>query len=77
MIGIAAGDIAPGESGTLFLEEVFELKKKTTIKLDPGQQVYWSVADSEITKTDTDVPAGKAFGPAEVGSTTARIKINA
>lgn len=77
MIGIAAGDIADGASGQLFTEEVWELPKDDALVISQGDQVYWDAVNDEIDKTDTNVPAGKAFAAAAEADTTVLVKINA
>ena len=76
MIGVAAGDIADGESGTLFIEEVFELAKEAPLVIAQGDTVYWDAANSNIDKTDTNTLAGKAFAAAASADTTVLVKLN-
>jgi len=77
MIGVAAGDIADGESGILLTEEVFELPKTAAGAIAQGSQVYLDATSGEIGTDNTDTPAGKAFETAADGATTVKVKINA
>lgn len=77
MIGVAAGDIADGEDGELFIEEVFEVAKEAPLVIAQGDKVYWDATNDNIDKTDTNVPAGIAFAPAASAATTVFVKLNA
>lgn len=74
-IGIAAGDIAAGEVGTLAVEGVFEIDKTASLAISVGDAVYFSASTAKITKTNTDVPAGWAIAAATTADTTVRVKI--
>jgi len=77
MIGVAAHDIADTEDGELLVEEVFEIAKEAPLVIDQGDDVYWDDAADQINKTNTNVPAGKAFAPAGSADTTVLVKLNA
>jgi len=77
MIGVAAGDIDDGEEGNLFIEEVFELAKEAPLVISQGDAVYWDDTNDNIDKTNTNVPAGKAFADAASAATTVYVKLNA
>lgn len=77
-VGVAAGDIADGESGILFIEEVFTLPKAAPLVIGQGVAVYWDVADGNINLTATDNHlAGKAFAAAASADTTVQVKLGA
>lgn len=75
MVGVAAGDIAIGEVGEVFVEEVFTLTKEAPLVIDQGDNVYFDTTLGEIDKTDTNVPAGKCFAPAASAATTVQVKL--
>ncbi len=77
MVGLAMGDIADGEAGSLATCEVWELPKEAALAIDQGDQVYWDDSAGEIDKTDTNVAAGKAFAGAPAADATVLVKLNA
>jgi len=89
MIGIAAGDIADGVQGTLFIEEVWTLPKDTAVAITQGAQLYLTATGLQVAgliTTNADdgdtvpvlyTPAGKAFAAAAQADTTVAVKINA
>lgn len=77
MVGVAAVDIADGESGELYLEEVWELPKEAPLVIDQGDTVYFDPSAGEIDKTNTNTPAGKAFADAASAATTVLVKLGA
>ncbi len=88
MIGIAAGDIADGVQGTLFIAEVWTLPKDTAVAITQGAQLYLTATGlqvaglitTKINDGDTTpvpyTPAGKAFAAAAQADTTIDVKIN-
>ncbi len=76
MVGVALGDIADGASGQLAVSEVFTLPKLAAGAIAQGASVYLSAA-GEISTTNTDTPAGKAFAAAADGATTIQVLLNA
>lgn len=77
IVGVAAGDIADGESGQLFIEEVFTLTKEAPLVISQGDIVYYDSAAGEIDKTNTNTLAGKAFADAASAATTVQVKLGA
>lgn len=89
MIGIAAGDIADGAQGMLFVEEVWTLPKDTSVAIAQGAQLYLTATGLQVAGLITTnvndgdatpvpyTPAGKAFAAAAQADTTVAIKINA
>jgi len=77
MVCVAAGDIADGESGILFTEEVFTLPKTAALAIGQGAIVYFDVAAGEINLTNTNPVAGKAFVAALAADTTVQVKLGA
>jgi predicted RecA/RadA family phage recombinase len=73
---VALGNIAVGAEGQLATEEVWEVAKEAPLVIAQGDQLYWDAANSVATKTDTDVPCGKAFAETLSASTTVLIKLN-
>jgi predicted RecA/RadA family phage recombinase len=76
LLCIALGNIAAGEEGQVATEEVWEVPKEAPLVIAQGDQLYWDDANGVVTKTDTDVPCGKAFAAAGSAATTVQIKIN-
>ena len=77
IVGVAAGDIADGESGILFTEEVFTLTKEAPLVISQGDIVYFDSTAGEIDKTNTNTRAGKAFADAGSADTTVQVKLGA
>jgi predicted RecA/RadA family phage recombinase len=75
LVGIAVTDILDGESGAVNLCGAYELTKDTPLAIAQGDEVFWSVADSEVTKTATDKPLGTAFVAAGSADTTVIVKL--
>ena len=86
-VGIAGGDILPGEKGSLHVEGVFEFDKADDTAINAGTPVYWlpdstapgitaSADDGEDTPT-AYVPVGYAVETAAAASTKIKVKINA
>lgn len=75
-IGIAGGDIAVGETGSIHVVGVFEFPKTDSTAINAGTAVYWD--GSGITATaSTNTPAGYAAYTAAASATTVLVKINA
>jgi predicted RecA/RadA family phage recombinase len=77
MVCVAAGDIADGDTGELFTEEVFTITKEAPLVINQGDTVYFDAAAGEIDKTDTNTRAGKAFTSAASADTTVQVKLGA
>lgn len=86
-LGVAGGDILPGELGSIHVEGVYYLPKKDDTAIDAGTQLYWnpdadapgvtaSADDGEETPT-AYVRAGYAAQAAAAGDSTVLVKINA
>lgn len=84
-IGVAAGDIAAGESGVLVMEGVFSLPKVTGA-IDQGTDLYFdadgdplggTAGSGAITATATgNVAAGYAFAAALAADTHVLVKLD-
>lgn len=74
-IGIAATDIAKGETGTLAVSGVFTIPKTASLAIALGDKVYFNTTTKQITKTDTDVPAGWAVAAAAADATEVNVKL--
>lgn len=75
-VGVALGDIADGATGSVAIEEVWDLPKEAEA-LTQGAVVYLT-ATGTITATSTDnTLAGKAFEAATSGAATVLVKLNA
>ena len=72
-IGVAGGDIAPGETGTLHMIGVFEIAKKSGTTLAAGDNIVFAEGTG-IDKATTDV-MGYAVKAAESGDATATVRI--
>lgn len=74
-IGVAAGDIPAGAVGALSVEGVFEIDKTASLAIAVGDAVYFNAASKNVTKTNSDVPAGWAVAAATAADTVVRVKI--
>lgn len=72
-IGVAGGDIPPGEVGALHMAGVFEIPKKASVALAAGDNVAFTEADG-IDKATTDV-MGYVVEAAEAADETAKVKL--
>lgn len=86
-LGVALVTMLNGESGTLDLEGVYEIRKAATTVIALGDDLYWD-ADGKpqggqsgqgcLTNVVSDnVYAGKAFAAAASTATTVQIKLQA
>ncbi len=79
IFGVAEGDIASGDQGTLVLEGVFDLPKAGSQAWAVGAKVYWDDGASRCTTTSTDnTLIGVAVLPvgSGAGETTGRVRLN-
>lgn len=77
-IGIALGNIAIGETGSVAVTDVFSVAKLSTDVVAQGDLLYWDAANSRLTTTvGANLLAGYAAAPAGNGVTTVNIAINA
>lgn len=74
-VGIAAGDIKAGDTGSLAVCGVFEFAKTSELAIAQGNAVYYNATTKAITKTNTDVPAGWAIAAAVAADATVLVKI--
>lgn len=81
MVGVAAGNIAIGDTGELLTEEVFTLAKDV-VAISQGAALYITPAGLITTATDDGAgvvytPAGKAFADAIIAAATCQVKLGA
>ena len=76
MIGVATGDIAVGATGTLAVSGVWILPKNNALAVTQGDQLYWDTVNNEIDKTNTNIPAGKAYNSALLAGTEIQVILN-
>lgn len=84
LTGIACGNIADGETGEIFIEEVFTVQKRVVDVITVGQQLYLDAENKKVTTSSDDegcpntsyIKAGKAMTAAGNGATTVNIKLN-
>jgi predicted RecA/RadA family phage recombinase len=75
-IGIAAGDIPAGTSGTVHVEGVYRLAKASGEALTVGAAVYYDTAADAVTATAAgNIPAGYAAAPAGANDVSALVKL--
>ena len=74
MVGVAAEDIAEGETGVLLMEGVFNLPKKSADVIGQGVQVYLN--NGVITITPGPVSAGRAWIAAGNGEDEIWVSLN-
>ena len=72
-IGVAGGDIHPGEVGALHMVGVFEIPKKASVELAAGDNVVFTDADG-IDKASTDV-MGYAVEAAAAADETVKVRL--
>jgi predicted RecA/RadA family phage recombinase len=77
-VGIAAGDIANGETGSVLAEGVFELPKTTGTAIAQGDIVTWDAATKKVSKdfAGNDAIIGIAYSEEASGSTTVQVCID-
>ncbi len=51
LFGVATGDVANGERGTMKLTGIFDLPKAASQSWSPGDLIYWDAGNSVCTKT--------------------------
>lgn len=75
-IGVAAGDIPKGSTGTVHVEGVYRLAKASGEALTMGAAVYYSVESDAVTATaEGGVPAGYAAAPAAANDAAVPVKL--
>lgn len=75
-IGVVAGDIPANGTGTLHVEGVFALGKKSGETFKMGDAVYYDAGEDAMTATaDSNVPAGYAAAPAGENDATVLVKL--
>ncbi|KQU77714.1 hypothetical protein ASD12_18105 [Mesorhizobium sp. Root102] len=78
LFGVANGDIAVGDEGTLSLIGVFELAKVSAQAWTFGQKIYWVAADAEATSTaGSNKLIGVAVEAADNPSATGKVRLSA
>lgn len=76
MCGIAETDIAPGESGAVRLDQVWELGAVTGSEFAVGDIVYWNPTNKYATKTSTNnTLLGIVIAPKASAAAKCRVKI--
>ncbi len=74
IFGVAAAQIAVGETGWLETTGVWELAKASATTADAGAVAYWDSSNSQVTGTaSTNLPIGKFAIAAANGSTVATV----
>jgi predicted RecA/RadA family phage recombinase len=74
-IGVAGNTIPAGETGSLVLEGVFKMPKKSAEAFTAGEKLYWDVTNSYLTGTAGDVYAGIATAAAASADTEAYVRL--
>jgi predicted RecA/RadA family phage recombinase len=78
LFGVAAVDIAVGDTGTLSLEGVYELPKVSAQAWTFGERIYWDAADGEATATaGSNKLIGVAIEAAANPSATGKVRLTA
>lgn len=75
IIGVLLADTANGAVGQLAVEEVWSVPKAAPLAISQGDKLYWSVANGTMSKTNTDVYAGRAFADAASADTTVQANL--
>jgi len=77
-IGIAETDIANGYSGSILVEGVVTVTKKTADSVSQGALLYWDANNEYFTTTaGGNTQAGYATTSSASGVTTVNLKLNA
>jgi predicted RecA/RadA family phage recombinase len=79
LVGVALTDIASGSSGSVQVEGVFSLPKKSADTLTLGEKVYWDAVTNggEITETATsNTFAGYVYEAAAASTTSVKVKLH-
>jgi predicted RecA/RadA family phage recombinase len=75
-IGVALEEIAPGATGSVSMEGVYEASSVNDAAFVAGDLLYWDAAASKLTKTaEANTPAGVAFGAKALAGAVALVKI--
>lgn len=75
-IGVAAGDIPAGGTGTVHVEGVYRLAKASGEALTMGAAVYYDAgADAVTASGEGNVPAGYAAAPAAANDAAVLVKL--
>lgn len=78
-VGVAAVDIADGESGTVYMEGVFECAKMAGDTISQGNPLAWSVQDAAFVTTlgspDEGSVTGSAVAWAAAGSSATKVLV--
>ena len=75
-VGVALGDIADGETGSLAVTEVFEVPKNAGV-IPQGAAVYFTSAGNATTTATGNTYGGIAFATAADGDASVQVKLNA
>ena len=74
-IGVAAADIAPGETGVIELSGVYEMPAETTAAFTQGQTLYWDSSAKALTATKGTIAAGIAVEAKATDDALALVKL--
>lgn len=76
LVGVVLDDIANTATGSVAIEDVWELTKATGVAISQGASVYLTATNTvTTTATDNDY-IGKAFLAAATGDATVQVKLN-
>lgn len=78
LAGVAAVDIADGDTGTVSITGVYDLTKgDTATAYTQGEALYWDATTSKITNTATsNTKIGTCVVPAATAATIVTVKLN-
>lgn len=80
LVGIALVDIPDTKTGSVIIEEVFEVPKLSTDVMGKGVSVYLDENDKRVTldaAAGANIYAGKTFNAAGNGVAVVKVKLNA
>lgn len=76
LVGVAATDIAAGESGSVAITSVYEVPKKAGIVAPQGAKLYLEAASGAITTTEAgNTFAGHAYAAAAGADTVVQLRL--
>lgn len=76
LVGVAATDILPGDSGSVVIEGVFEVPKAAGFAAPQGTKLYFDAAANVVNGTPANNAfAGYAYEAAAAGDATVRLRL--
>lgn len=71
LLGVALGDIASGETGSVAIGEVWTLPKVSGADISQGQTMTWDISESAFDDDQATAASGDITGPTAVAAADA------